>query len=244
MHIFRVWLKCLKKQAWNLNNQSCCLMKVRYACFLSITLTWTVCLSSSAVSVSSSCSQANDSHNYLISFLSSAACFAPMEAKCPSLYSLADACLILFEQHVLLYRLLTYTCIYLMFFLSPLLYLPLLCFHRHLSLSLSLYLLSFCVAQSLLVPGKSPSKYGRRGSAIGIGTVEEVHVYFFCFFLPLLFHCLMPAHLSLFEHIQQAVYSVMPFVIFMLYSVNEWQQITAILQRKCPKLTIKSSTCE
>uniref|UniRef100_A0A3B5MHC8 Rap-GAP domain-containing protein n=1 Tax=Xiphophorus couchianus TaxID=32473 RepID=A0A3B5MHC8_9TELE len=28
---------------------------------------------------------------------------------------------------------------------------------------------------SLLVPGKSPSKYGRRGSAIGIGTVEEVH---------------------------------------------------------------------
>ncbi|XP_053281634.1 rap1 GTPase-activating protein 1 isoform X2 [Pleuronectes platessa] len=26
---------------------------------------------------------------------------------------------------------------------------------------------------SLLVPGKSPSKYGRRGSAIGIGTVEE-----------------------------------------------------------------------
>lgn len=44
------------------------------------------------------------------------------------------------------------------------------------SLFLSLYLLSFCVAQSLLVPGKSPSKYGRRGSAIGIGTVEEVHV--------------------------------------------------------------------
>uniref|UniRef100_A0AAQ5ZJH7 Rap-GAP domain-containing protein n=1 Tax=Amphiprion ocellaris TaxID=80972 RepID=A0AAQ5ZJH7_AMPOC len=30
---------------------------------------------------------------------------------------------------------------------------------------------------SLLVPGKSPSKYGRRGSAIGIGTIEEVHVY-------------------------------------------------------------------
>ncbi|KAI2649761.1 Rap1 GTPase-activating protein 1 [Labeo rohita] len=28
---------------------------------------------------------------------------------------------------------------------------------------------------SLLVPGKSPSKYGRRGSAIGIGTIEEVH---------------------------------------------------------------------
>uniref|UniRef100_A0A673A0I1 Rap1 GTPase-activating protein 1-like n=1 Tax=Sphaeramia orbicularis TaxID=375764 RepID=A0A673A0I1_9TELE len=26
---------------------------------------------------------------------------------------------------------------------------------------------------SLLVPGKSPSKYGRRGSAIGIGTIEE-----------------------------------------------------------------------
>uniref|UniRef100_A0A669BRG8 RAP1 GTPase activating protein n=1 Tax=Oreochromis niloticus TaxID=8128 RepID=A0A669BRG8_ORENI len=29
---------------------------------------------------------------------------------------------------------------------------------------------------SLLVPGKSPSKYGRRGSAIGIGTIEEVHL--------------------------------------------------------------------
>lgn len=44
-------------------------------------------------------------------------------------------------------------------------------------LSLSLCL-SVCVAplQSLLVPGKSPSKYGRRGSAIGIGTIEEVHV--------------------------------------------------------------------
>ncbi|XP_068185122.1 rap1 GTPase-activating protein 1 isoform X7 [Antennarius striatus] len=27
--------------------------------------------------------------------------------------------------------------------------------------------------KSLLIPGKSPSKYGRRGSAIGIGTVEE-----------------------------------------------------------------------
>lgn len=36
--------------------------------------------------------------------------------------------------------------------------------------------LSHCFYQSLLVPGKSPSKYGRRGSAIGIGTVEEVHV--------------------------------------------------------------------
>lgn len=31
--------------------------------------------------------------------------------------------------------------------------------------------------KSLLVPGKSPSKYGRRGSAIGIGTIEEVYVY-------------------------------------------------------------------
>lgn len=45
---------------------------------------------------------------------------------------------------------------------------------HHLSSSLlSLPLLSSYVAQSLLVPGKSPSKYGRRGSAIGIGTVEE-----------------------------------------------------------------------
>lgn len=34
-----------------------------------------------------------------------------------------------------------------------------------------------CVAQSLLVPGKTPSKYGRRGSAIGIGTIEEVDIY-------------------------------------------------------------------
>lgn len=33
------------------------------------------------------------------------------------------------------------------------------------------------VAQSLLVPGKIPSKYGRRGSAIGIGTIEEVDIY-------------------------------------------------------------------
>ena len=45
-----------------------------------------------------------------------------------------------------------------------------------LSLSLSASLALWCVAQSLLVPGKSPSKYGRRGSAIGIGTIEEVHV--------------------------------------------------------------------
>lgn len=46
------------------------------------------------------------------------------------------------------------------------------CFFLSLSASLALS----CVAQSLLVPGKSPSKYGRRGSAIGIGTIEEVHV--------------------------------------------------------------------
>uniref|UniRef100_A0A8D3A4L7 RAP1 GTPase activating protein b n=1 Tax=Scophthalmus maximus TaxID=52904 RepID=A0A8D3A4L7_SCOMX len=32
---------------------------------------------------------------------------------------------------------------------------------------------------SLLVPGKSPSKYGRRGSAIGIGTIEEVLIVAF-----------------------------------------------------------------
>ncbi|XP_041129639.1 rap1 GTPase-activating protein 1-like isoform X15 [Polyodon spathula] len=31
----------------------------------------------------------------------------------------------------------------------------------------------FAKLESLLVPGKSPSKYGRRGSAIGIGTIEE-----------------------------------------------------------------------
>lgn len=34
-----------------------------------------------------------------------------------------------------------------------------------------------CVAQSLLVPGKILSKYGRRGSAIGIETIEEVDIY-------------------------------------------------------------------
>lgn len=47
------------------------------------------------------------------------------------------------------------------------------------------------VAQSLLVPGKTPSKYGRRGSAIGIGTIEEVDIYPFHFanvvVLPLVF---------------------------------------------------------
>lgn len=46
---------------------------------------------------------------------------------------------------------------------------------------LSASLAMSCMAQSLLVPGKSPSKYGRRGSAIGIGTIEEVHVYFSLF---------------------------------------------------------------
>lgn len=45
------------------------------------------------------------------------------------------------------------------------------------SLSVPAFLALSCVPQSLLVPGKSPSKYGRRGSAIGIGTIEEVHVY-------------------------------------------------------------------
>lgn len=58
-----------------------------------------------------------------------------------------------------------YICIDLMFSLPSVL-----CHHHHHHLSLS-------VLQSLLVPGKSPSKYGRRGSAIGIGTVEEVHVF-------------------------------------------------------------------
>uniref|UniRef100_A0AAQ4RC15 RAP1 GTPase activating protein b n=1 Tax=Gasterosteus aculeatus aculeatus TaxID=481459 RepID=A0AAQ4RC15_GASAC len=57
---------------------------------------------------------------------------------------------------------------------------------------------------SLLVPGKSPSKYGRRGSAIGIGTIEEVHVYFSllaCYYTsPVLCVCVsessLPAHLQ------------------------------------------------
>lgn len=57
------------------------------------------------------------------------------------------------------------------------LFLPLLAFSIYHLLSLCAPLALSCVAQSLLVPGKSPSKYGRRGSAIGIGTIEEVHVY-------------------------------------------------------------------
>lgn len=36
------------------------------------------------------------------------------------------------------------------------------------------FLRSLPACQSLLVPGKAPSRYGRRGSAIGIGTIEEV----------------------------------------------------------------------
>uniref|UniRef100_A0A8C9X7C9 RAP1 GTPase activating protein a n=1 Tax=Sander lucioperca TaxID=283035 RepID=A0A8C9X7C9_SANLU len=51
---------------------------------------------------------------------------------------------------------------------------------------------SFNHEPSLLVPGKSPSKYGRRGSAIGIGTVEEVH-YVFAFCCLLLFCVLIPS---------------------------------------------------
>lgn len=57
---------------------------------------------------------------------------------------------------------------------------PLLLFHL---LSLSASPVLPCWPKSLLVPGKSPSKYGRRGSAIGIGTIEEVHVYFLPYLL-------------------------------------------------------------
>lgn len=66
-------------------------------------------------------------------------------------------------------------------------------------LSLCASLALSCVAQSLLVPGKSPSKYGRRGSAIGIGTIEEVHVYFFpscLLFMSLVFTLLFSYNVS------------------------------------------------
>ncbi len=65
------------------------------------------------------------------------------------------------------------------------LFLPPLAFSIYHLPSLCAPLALSCAAQSLLVPGKSPSKYGRRGSAIGIGTIEEVHVYF-----SLLVYCL------------------------------------------------------
>lgn len=159
-----------RKWPWNWNNQCCCVMTGSSACLLSITLMWDVCLSSSAVSVSSPCSQACDSHNRLISLFLSAACFAPMELKCPSSWRMSyfvwATCLTVLN--------LIYICISHVFLLTPPLSVSPL--FSSSSLFLSLYLLSFCVAQSLLVPGKSPSKYGRRGSAIGIGTVEEVHV--------------------------------------------------------------------
>lgn len=134
-------------------------------------------MSSSAVffiSPSSSFSQAYGSHYWLITSLShSAASVAPMEPKCPSLYSPVNMCFcILFERHDLLHGN-SYIFVYISCLPSSLLFVLII----SLSVSLSsLCISSSCVAQSLLVPGKSPSKYGRRGSAIGIGTVEEVHV--------------------------------------------------------------------
>ena len=122
------------------------------------------------------------SHNWLITSLShSAACVAPMEPKCPSLYYPVNTCFV-FCLNNMTYCMESHIYLYIFHVLSPpptLLstFCPL--SSSPLSLSLSLYLcipISLPVAQSLLVPGKSPSKYGRRGSAIGIGTVEEVHV--------------------------------------------------------------------
>lgn len=61
--------------------------------------------------------------------------------------------------------------------------------HCLLCFSLSLFLFMFslppahslsvplCPRQSLLIPGKSASRFGRRGSALGIGAVEEVVIH-------------------------------------------------------------------
>lgn len=57
----------------------------------------------------------------------------------------------------------------------PLPPLPSLCVSLSTSVCFSLALPS-AACQSLLIPGKSASRFGRRGSAIGIGTVEEVVV--------------------------------------------------------------------
>ncbi|XP_042080234.1 rap1 GTPase-activating protein 1-like, partial [Haplochromis burtoni] len=86
----------------------------------------------------------------------------------------------LFGQHDLLHDI-SYVFVYISCFLSPPppFFPPLLVFSyvittlSSVSSLLFCLFLSHCFYQSLLVPGKSPSKYGRRGSAIGIGTVEE-----------------------------------------------------------------------
>lgn len=119
------------------------------------------------------------SHNWLITSLShSAACVAPMEPKCPSLYYPVNTCFV-FCLNNMTYCMESHIYLYIFHVLSPPPHPPLFLLSSVLITSLSLYLcipISLPVAQSLLVPGKSPSKYGRRGSAIGIGTVEEVHV--------------------------------------------------------------------
>lgn len=112
----------------------------------------------------------------------SAACVAPMEPRCPPLFSPINMCFVLYCLINLLLHEITFifVCIYHVFsphpFILQFFFLLSSVLMISLSLSLSLCLSSSRVAQSLLVPGKSPSKYGRRGSAIGIGTVEEVHV--------------------------------------------------------------------
>lgn len=101
-------------------------------------------------------------------------------------------CTLLFEFFVLCaWDLMMYS------FLFP----PSSCFFNLSSLSLSLSLCAplalSCVAQSLLVPGKSPSKYGRRGSAIGIGTIEEVDAYLSLSFIPLFTHVVSGLYFAL-----------------------------------------------
>ena len=119
------------------------------------------------------------SHNWLITSLSHSAAFvAPMEPKCPSLYYPVNMCFV-FCLNNMTYCMDSHIYLYIFHVLSPPppSSLPFVLCPHHLSLSLFHCIpISLPVAQSLLVPGKSPSKYGRRGSAIGIGTVEEVHV--------------------------------------------------------------------
>lgn len=123
-------------------------------------------------------------HTAHITLSHSAACVAPMEPKYLPLYSPANTPFVVCLDNMT-YCMISHMYLYISHVFSPLL--PLfptspcffICHHHSLFCLFSLFLclfLSHCFYQSLLVPGKSPSKYGRRGSAIGIGTVEEVHV--------------------------------------------------------------------
>lgn len=129
--------------------------------------------------------QTYSSHNWCIIPLShSAACVAPMEPKYLPLYSPANTRFVVCLDNMT-YCMISHMYLYISHVFSPLLppFPPPLFVLSYVITTLSsissllfCLFLSHCLYQSLLVPGKSPSKYGRRGSAIGIGTVEEVHV--------------------------------------------------------------------